>query len=387
MTEASIKTANQPIPMLDLRAQYATLRAEIRAALDDVLASQQFILGRQGQALETELAEFCGTRFAVGVASGTDALILALHAAGVGLGDEVIVPAFTYIATADAVSLLGARPVFADILPGSFNLDPAQMKRRVTSRTKAVVPVHLFGHPAEMDTILGLAAQRGLRVIEDNAQAIGAKYKGRCTGALAEMGSLSFFPTKNLGGYGDGGMILTNSEELARRLRSLRFHGTGANRYISEEQGWNSRLDEMQAAVLRVKLRHLKQWNAARQSHAARYSALLKDVPGITTPVVAEGCEHVFHQYTVRIAGSGSARDLMQQKLAGHGIASTIYYPVPLHLQPMFASLGHKKGEFLEAERAAGEVLSLPIYPELLPAQIERVAQALATAAREVFRG
>jgi dTDP-4-amino-4,6-dideoxygalactose transaminase len=387
MTESTTKTANKSIPMLDLRAQYATLRAEIRAAIDDVLESQQFILGRQGQALEEELAGFCGARFAVGVASGTDALLLALHAAGVGPGDEVIVPAFTYIATADAVSLLGATPVFADILPASFNLDPAQMKRRVTSRTKAVVPVHLFGHAAEMDTILGLAAQRGLRVIEDNAQAIGAKYKGRCTGALAEMGSLSFFPTKNLGGYGDGGMILTNSEELARRLRSLRFHGTGANRYISEEQGWNSRLDEMQAAVLRVKLRHLKKWNAARQAHAARYNALLKDVAGISTPAAAEGCEHVFHQYTVRIAGGGSARDLVQKKLAACGIASTVYYPIPLHLQPMFASLGYKAGEFPEAERAAGEVLSLPIFPELLPAQIERVAGALAAAAREVFRG
>jgi dTDP-4-amino-4,6-dideoxygalactose transaminase len=387
MTEAITKTTNEPIPMLDLRAQYATLRAEIRAALDDVLESQQFILGRQGQALEEELAGFCGARFAVGVASGTDALILALHAAGVGPGDEVIVPAFTYIATADAVSLLGAKPVFADILPASFNLDPAQMKRRVTSRTKAVVPVHLFGHAAEMYTILGLAAQRGLRVIEDNAQAIGAKYKGRFTGALAEMGSLSFFPTKNLGGYGDGGMILTNSEELARRLRSLRFHGTGADRYISEEQGWNSRLDELQAAVLRVKLRHLKKWNAARQAHAARYHALLKDAPGITTPSAAAGCEHVYHQYTVRIAGNGSTRDRVQKKLAARGIATTVYYPIPLHLQPMFASLGYKAGEFLEAERAASEVLSLPIYPELLPAQIERVAEALAAAAREEFGG
>jgi dTDP-4-amino-4,6-dideoxygalactose transaminase len=373
--------------MLDLRSQYATLRAEIRAALDEVLESQHFILGPQGRALEQELASFCGARFAVGVASGTDALIIALHAAGVGPGDEVIVPAFTYIATADAVSLLGATPVFADILPDTFNIDPSQIEARCTARTKAVVPVHLFGHAAEMDAILVLAARRGLRVIEDNAQAIGAKYKGRTTGALGEMGSLSFFPTKNLGGYGDGGMILTNSEIWERRLRSLRFHGTGANRYISDEQGWNSRLDEMQAAVLRVKLRHLQKWNAARQAHAARYSALLKNAPGITTPATAAGCEHVYHQYTLRIAGSAARRDRVQKSLAAKGVASTVYYPIPLHLQPMFAGLGYKPGEFPQAERAAAEVLSLPIYPELLPAQIQRVAESLAAAVREESGG
>jgi UDP-N-acetyl-3-dehydro-alpha-D-glucosamine 3-aminotranferase len=368
--------------MLDLRAQYASLRAEIRAAMDEVLESQQFILGRQGQALEQELATFCGARHAVGVASGTDALILALHAAGVGPGDEVIVPAFTYIATADAVTLLGAKPVFADILPATFNLDPSQIAARITSRTKAVVPVHLYGQPAEMDAILAAASRLSIRVIEDNAQAIGAKYKGRTTGALGEMGSLSFFPTKNLGGYGDGGMILTNSDALEQRLRSLRFHGTGANRYISQEQGWNSRLDELQAAVLRVKLRHLQKWNVARQAHAAQYNELLKNSPGVTAPATLAGCEHVFHQYTVRIAGSGPQRDRVQKNLAAQGIASTIYYPVPLHLQPMFAGLGYKSGEFPHAERAAGEVLSLPVYPELSSAQIERVAKALAAAAR-----
>lgn len=387
MADAKSKTALEPIPMLDLRAQYATLREEIRAALDEVLESQQFILGRQGLALEEDLARHCGVRFAVGVASGTDALILALHAAGVGPGDEVIVPAFSYIATADSVSLLGAKPVFVDILPGTLNLDPAQIEPRITSRTKAIVPVHLFGQAAEMDPILALASRRGLRVIEDNAQAIGAKYKGRTTGSLGEMGTLSFFPTKNLGGYGDGGMILTNSEQMNCRLRSLRFHGTGANRYISTEQGWNSRLDELQAAVLRVKLRHLDKWNAARQAHASRYNSLLKDVPGITTPVVAAGCEHVYHQYTIRIAGSAARRDLVQKTLAARGIASAVYYPIPLPLQPMYALLGYKAGEFPESERAANEVLSLPMYPELLPAQIERVAESLVAALREEFSG
>ncbi len=369
--------------MLDLRAQYAALREEIHTALDEVLDSQQFILGQQGQALEEELAAFCGARFAVGVAPGTDALILALHAAGVGPGDEVIVPAFSYIATADSVSLLGAKPVFADILPATFNMDPAQIEARCTPRTKAVVPVHLFGQAADMNPILAAAARRGLHVFEDNAQAIGAKYNGRITGAMGEMGTLSFFPTKNLGGYGDGGMILTNSEKLSVRLRSLRFHGTGADRYISAEQGWNSRLDEMQAAVLRVKLRHLEKWQAARQAHASRYNALLKTVPGVTTPAVGAGCEHVYHQYTIRIAGTAARRDFVQKKLAARGIASTVYYPIPLHQQPMFAALGYRAGEFPESERASNEVLSLPIYPELFPAQIERVTEALAAALRE----
>ncbi len=383
MTDAKPRSAPAPIPMLDLRAQYATLRDEIRAALDGVLDSQQFILGRQGQALEEELAGFCGARFAVGVASGTDALILALHAAGVGPGDEVIIPVFTYIATADSVSQLGAKPVFADILPGTFNLDPTQIEPRITPRTKAVVPVHLFGQSADMDPILSLAGSHALPVIEDNAQAIGAKYSGRSTGTLGVMGTLSFFPTKNLGGYGDGGMILTNSPDLNARLRSLRFHGTGADRYISAEQGWNSRLDEIQAAVLRVKLRHLEKWNSARRAHAAQYNALLKDLPGIATPSCAARCEHVYHQYTVRIAGRAAQRDGVQKKMAARGIASTVYYPLPLHLQPMFATLGYKRGDFPESERAANEVLSLPIYPELLPAQIERVAEALTAALRK----
>lgn len=377
--------ADRPIPMLDLRAQYAAIRDEIRAALDEVLESQQFILGRQGQALELELAAYCGARFAVGVASGTDALILALHAAGVRPGDEVIVPAFSYISTADAVGLLGARPVFADIRADSFNLDPAKIEAHVTPRTKAVMPVHLYGQPADMGPILEAARRRRFTVIEDTAQAISAKYKGQMAGTFGELGCLSFFPTKNLGGYGDGGMILTNSGEQYARLRSLRIHGTREHKYISAEQGWNSRLDELQAAVLRVKLRHLENWKATRQSHAARYNELLRRIPGVTPPAVAAGCEHVYHQYTIRIAGTGPERDLVQQRLAECGIATTVYYPVPLHQQPMYASLGYQWGDLPEAERAANEALSLPVYPEMTAGQIERVAEALAAAAREVF--
>ena len=366
--------------MLDLRAQYATLRGEIRAALDEVLESQQFILGKQGSALEQEIASFCGARHAVGVASGTDALILALHACGVERGDEVIVPAFSYIATADAVSLLGATAVFVDVLPDTFNICPAAIEAKITLRTKAIVPVHLYGQPAEMDAILETAARHHLPVIEDNAQAIGATYKGRRTGSIGTIGCFSFFPTKNLGGYGDGGMMTTNSVEIDARLRSLRGHGTRTHKYVSEEQGWNSRLDEVQAAILRVKLSHLDKWQTARQAHAARYTELLRSVGGIATPAVASGCTHVFHQYTVRIAGGATRRDRVQKFLAERGVASTVYYPVPLHLQPMYAALGYRTGSLPEAERAAGEALSLPIYPELSEEQIEYVATTLAAA-------
>jgi dTDP-4-amino-4,6-dideoxygalactose transaminase len=369
--------------MLDLRAQHSAIREEIRAAMDEVLDRQQFVLGPQVAALEEEIARFCGARFAVGVASGTDALILALRAAGVGPADEVVVPAFSYIATADAVSLLGARPVFADIRSDTFNLDEKKLESCFTPRTKAIVPVHLYGQPAEMDAILEIASRRGRPVIEDNAQAIGARYQGRRTGSIGAIGCLSFYPTKNLGGYGDGGMILTSDEQLAAALRSLREHGTRGHKYVSETQGYNSRLDELQAAVLRVKLRHLEKWQQARKAHAARYDELLGSIVGVTTPGVMAGCEHVYHQYTIRIAGGPARRDAVQRALAVRGVASTVYYPVPLHLQPMFQSLGYAKGSRPEAERAAAEVLSLPVYPELTDEQIEHVARALREAMRE----
>src|SRR5713101_4194442 len=364
--------------MLDLRAQHAALREEIRAAIDGVLAAGQFILGPNVRALEEELARYCGCRHGVGLASGTDALILSMHALGVRPGDEVIVPAFTYIATADTTGLLGATPVFTDILPDTFNMDPAQIESRITPRTRAIVPVHLFGQPADMDPILEIARRRGLPLIEDNAQAIGATYKGRKAGTMGDLGSISFFPTKNLGAYGDGGMVVTNSELLATRLRSLRAHGSTKNKYLSDEQGWNSRLDELQAAILRVKLRHLDAWKAGRQAHAARYNGLLGGVDGVVTPRIAPGCDHVYHQYTIRVP----RRDAVQKALAAGGIASTVYYPIPLHQQPMYASLGYRAGAFPGAEQAAREVLSLPVYPELSPEQIERVAAAVIAAVR-----
>jgi dTDP-4-amino-4,6-dideoxygalactose transaminase len=363
----------ESVPQLDLAAQFAAIGGEIRTAVERVLASQQFVLGREGAALETEIANLCGVAHGVGLASGTDALILALRACGVRAGDEVLVPTFTFVATGSAVSALGAKPVFADIRPETYNLDPAELERRVTPRTRAIVVVHLYGLAADMDPILAFAKARKLPLIEDNAQAIGASYKGRRTGSLGEAACISFYPTKNLGAYGDAGMVVTNSPELAERIRMLRNHGQAA-KYLSSEPGWNSRLDEIQAAILRVKLRHLSNWQRARQSHAAEYSRLLSQIPGVMPPIAPEGYEHVYHQFTIRI----EQRDALQKFLNERKIGSTIYYPYPLHLQPLYASLGHKPGDFPHSERAAREVLSLPMYPELRKEQIARVVEAVA---------
>jgi len=380
--------------MLDLRAQYESIAPEIRAAIDEVLTAQQFVLGPRCEALEEEVAQICGTRYGVGVASGTEALEIALHACGVNPGDEVIVPAFTFIATGSAVTALGARPVFADIEPVTFNLDPSLLEKHITPRTRAIAVVHLFGLAADMDPILAIAAKHGIPVIEDNAQSIGATYGGRKTGSMGRAGCLSFYPSKNLGAYGDAGMIVTNDEKLAARLRALRNHGQ-TGRYLSTERGWNSRLDELQASILRVKLRHLADWTAARQSHARRYNTLLADLPGVTLPRVPPGREHVYYLYTISISSRGvhgksgndpqgaTRSDLVQQRLADRGIAGVVYYPVPLHLQPLYASLGGKPGDLRISERASREVLSIPLYPELTTAQIDRVAQALRDALRD----
>ncbi|HEY6267461.1 MAG TPA: DegT/DnrJ/EryC1/StrS family aminotransferase [Candidatus Acidoferrum sp.] len=363
----------EPVPQLDLAAQYAAIGSEIRTAVERVMASQQFILGREGAALEEEIAKLCGVAHGIGLASGTDALILALRACGVQPGDEVLLPPFTFVATGSAVSALGAKPVFADIRPDTYNLDPSELERRVTLRTRAIIVVHLYGLAADMDPILAFAKARNLPVVEDNAQAIGASYKGCRTGSLGDAACASFYPTKNLGAYGDAGMVVTNSHELAARIRTLRNHGQ-SEKYRSTEPGWNSRLDEIQAAILRVKLRHLSDWQSARQSHAAEYNRLLSQVPGVMPPPAPEGYEHVYHQYTIRI----EYRDALQKFLSERRIGSTIYYPHPLHLQPLYASLGHKPGDFPHAERAAQEVLSLPMYPELRNEQIAQVVDAIA---------
>src|SRR6267143_971034 len=363
----------EPVPQLDLSAQYAAISAEIRTAVERVMASQQFVLGREGAAFEEEIAKLCGVAHGVGVASGTDALILALRACGVQAGDEVLLPPFTFVATGSAVSALGAKPVFVDIRPDTYNIDPSEFERRVTRRTRAIVVVHIYGLAADMDPILAFAKSRKLSIIEDNAQAIGASYKGRRTGSLGDLACLSFYPTKNLGAYGDAGMVVTNSAELAARIRTLRNHGQSA-RYLSSEPGWNSRLDEIQAAILRVKLRHLSNWQRARQSHAAEYHRLFSQIPCVMPPLAPEASEHVYHQYTIRI----EQREALQKFLSERKIGSTVYYPYPLHLQPLYASLGHKPGGFPHSERAAQEVLSLPMYPELRKEQIARVVEAIA---------
>ena len=365
----------QPIPQIDLHAQYAAIGEEIRAAIEGVLATQQFVLGSHGEALGEEIARLCNVAHGVGAGSGTDALILALRVCGVGPGDEVLLPPFTFVATGSAVSALGARPVFTDIDPATFNIDPRELEKRLTPRTRAIVVVHLYGLPADMDPILAFARACKLPVVEDNAQAIGASYNGRPTGSLGDAACISFYPTKNLGACGDAGMVVTNSAKIAEHVRILRNHGQ-TGKYISSEPGWNGRLDELQAAILRVKLKHLPAWQRARQEHAAEYSTLLEKIPGVVTPKIPTGYDHVFHQYTVRIAN----RDRVQQFLAERKIGSSVYYPIPLHLQPLYASVGHKPGDFPHTERACREVLSLPMYPELRPDQIRRIAGTLAEA-------
>jgi dTDP-4-amino-4,6-dideoxygalactose transaminase len=363
----------EAIPQMDLAAQYAAIGDEIREAVTRVMASQRFVLGNEGAALESEIAELCGVTHGVGVASGTDALILALRSVGVAAGDEVILPPFTFVATGSAVSALGAAPVFADIEPDSFNISAAEIAKRITPRTRAIIVVHLYGLAADMDGIRDVAKRSAIPIVEDNAQAIGATYKGKPTGALGDVACISFYPTKNLGAYGDAGMIVTNSSEMDTRLRTLRNHGQ-SSRYSSVEPGWNSRLDEIQAAVLRAKLRYLREWERARRSLAAMYSKMLAPVESARTPQIPAGYEHVFHQYTIRVP----RRNELQKFLSERNIGSAVYYPVPLHLQPIYAKLAHHKGTFPHAERAAEEVVSLPMFPELRPEQVQRVAETIA---------
>jgi dTDP-4-amino-4,6-dideoxygalactose transaminase len=375
--------AQKPVvPFINLSAQYETQRAEIRAAIDSVMESQQFVLGPHGAALESSLAAYCDAKHAVALANGTDALTMALVACGIGTGDEVIVPAFTFVATATAVVRLGARPIFTDIDPETFNLNPEEIERRRTLKTKAVIPVHLYGLPAEMEPINSIAARHGLAVVEDNAQAIGARYKSSRTGSLGMAAGISFYPTKNLGAYGDGGMLITNSEKVAAHARRLRDHGQ-SGKYLSAEPGWNSRLDEIQAAVLQIKLPHLDDWTAARRAHAFSYNQLLAGVVEITTPEAPPYSEHVYHLYTIRILGKSGRRDRVQQKLASLGISTGAYYPTPLHLQPIFAGYGHKLGSFPASEQASAQVLSLPLFPELTNHQIELVVDSLTKVLKE----
>jgi len=362
------------VPLLDLRAQHARIRDEVVAAMMDIVDSQLFILGAPVERLEQQVRELSHTKFAVGCASGTDALLLALKALNCGPGDEVITTPFTFFATAGTIHNVGARPVFADIDPKTFNILPEAAAAVRTSNTKAVVPVDLFGQMAEIENVA--AALPGVPIIEDAAQTIGARRsidgEWRMAGEIATIGTFSFFPSKNLGGYGDGGMMVTQDQGLADRLRRLRMHG-GAKQYFHDEVGFNSRLDALQAAVLAAKLPHLASWSAKRRENAAYYSAALADVPDVTVPFIDQSNESIFNQYTLRV----QKRDALQAHLKERGIGSAIYYPLPLHLQPCFAYLGYKAGAFPESERAANEVLSLPIYPELSKAQLDEVIEGV----------
>lgn len=359
------------IPLANPKAQNLPLRDEIHAAVLQVLDSGQFILGPNVAALESEVADVCDAGFGIAVNSGTDALVVALAACGVGPGDEVITTPFTFVATTEAIMVVGAKPVFADIDPVGFNLDPAKIEERITEKTKAIMPVHLYGQCADVEKFEALAKKHGLKLIFDGAQAIGAGYKGKGIGRFGDAATLSFYPTKNLGGCGDGGMVLVPDEEAAAKAKSLRFHGMDAT-YSYQYVGYCSRLDEIQAAILRVKLPKIGEWNEARRANAAFYLDAFKDLP-LALPVAKPDYYHIYHQFTIRFP----KRDDLKAKLAERGVGSAVFYPSPLHLQRAYTSLGYKPGDFPEAEKAAAECLSLPVLPELTEAERDEVVKAV----------
>ncbi|MPY89836.1 MAG: aminotransferase class I/II-fold pyridoxal phosphate-dependent enzyme [Luteitalea sp.] len=364
------------VPLLDLHAQFQGIRDEVLAAIGRVCDAQRFVLGPEVEALERELARVAGTRDAIGVSSGTDALLVALMALGVGSGDEVIVPTYSFFATAGSVSRLGARAVFVDIDPATFNIDPDAARRALSARTKAIIPVHLFGQSAEMAEVTSMAREAGIAVVEDAAQAIGARYRDQPVGSLGTLGCFSFYPSKNLGACGDGGLVTTNDQALAERVRLLRSHGA-SQQYRHEVVGGNFRLDALQAAVLRVKLPHLPAWTACRQANAARYRQLFAErapEAPVRLPVEAPDRTHIYNQFVLRVP----ARDALRAHLAAAGIGTEVYYPLPFHLQPCFASLGYRRGGLPEAERASAESLALPVFPELSEEQQRYVVEQIA---------
>jgi len=369
-------TPKMQFPFLDLKAQFATIREEVMSAVTRVMDSQVFIMGPEVSAFEEEVKSQTGAEFTIGCASGSDALLLALMALEVGPGDEVIAPPFTFVATAGSIARLRAKPVFADIDAVTYNLDPAKLEAKITKKTKAIIPVHLFGLAADMDPIMAIARKHNIAVIEDAAQAIGSKYKGKAVGSIGSMGCFSFFPSKNLGGAGDGGLITTNDPALAEKLRILRVHGS-RSKYEYQLLGMNSRLDSLQAAILRVKLKHLDKWAAGRERNADLYRKLFHEhklTDLVQPPVAPDGYVHVYNQFTIRTP----KRDALKSHLQRLGIPTEIYYPHCLHLQPAFADLGHKPGDCPESEKASVEALSLPIYTELKQQQIEAVVNGIA---------
>lgn len=379
-TDAAART--RAVPALDLKAQYETLRDEIEPVVREVIESQYFVLGPQVAGLEREIAEYCGVAHAIGCASGSDALLLPMMALDIGPGDEVVTTPYTFFATGGAIWRLGAKPVFVDVEPVGYNIDPEKIEAAITPRTRMIIPVHLYGQTADMTPILEIARRRGVPVLEDAAQAIGAEHGGVRAGALGEFAAFSFYPSKNLGGFGDGGMVTTPDEAWAKRIARLRVHGMEP-RYHHHEVGFNSRLDALQAAVLRVKLRHLDAWTEARRAAAGRYDTLFRefgldrDAGGpVTVPVELPGRKHVYNQYVVRVPGP--CRDPLRQFLSERGVGTEVYYPIPLHLQKCFAALGHKPGDFPVAEAAALETIALPIYPELAGDAQRHVVETIA---------
>lgn len=360
------------IPLVDLKAQYAAIKPEIQAAIGEVLDSAQFINGPAVADFEGRFAEFCGAGYAVGVGNGTDALTLALKALGVGDGDEVITTANTFIATAEAIVAVGAAPVFVDVDPLHFNMTPEGFSAAITPRTKAVIPVHLYGQTAPIAEIVDIAKRRSIKVVEDAAQAHGAEYNGRRAGSWGDAATFSFYPAKNLGAYGDAGAVVTNSEEVAARARMLRDHGR-TDKYLHEYIGVNSRLDTLQAAILGVKLAHMDEWNAARRAIAAKYDAALSEFRWLTAPTEIASGRHIYHLYVIQCA----RREELRRYLSDNGIGVGIHYPVPLHLQPAFRALGYGAGDFPVAERLADSILSIPMYPEMTAAQQQRIVQAI----------
>ena len=366
---------NIKVPLLDIPLSYEAVLADVEKNINEVIRSGYFILGPVVEELERQIAAYCGAKYAVGVSSGTDALLISLMAAGIGEGDEVITTPFTFFATAGSISRLGAKPVFVDIKPSTFNIDPKHIEKNITNKTRAIIPVHLYGQCADMDPILDLAKKNNLAIIEDAAQAIGSKYKGGGAGSLGDYGCFSFFPTKNLGGFGDGGMVTMASEELYEQVKTLRVHGSN-NKYYHKVIGGNFRLDAIQAAVVLAKLKFLDQCTKKRRSNAQTYDRLFKEKGATDSLILPQEIipHHVYNQYIVRVK---EKRDELRSFLGGKNIATEIYYPLPLHLQDCFASLGYKKGDFPESEKAADEIIALPIFPELTTDQLEYVAASI----------
>ena len=366
---------NIKVPLLDIPLSYEAVLADVEKNINEVIRSGYFILGPVVEELERQIAAYCGAKYAVGVSSGTDALLISLMAAGIGEGDEVITTPFTFFATAGSISRLGAKPVFVDIKPSTFNIDPKHIEKNITNKTRAIIPVHLYGQCADMDPILDLAKKNNLAIIEDAAQAIGSKYKGGGAGSLGDYGCFSFFPTKNLGGFGDGGMVTMASEELYEQVKTLRVHGSN-NKYYHKVIGGNFRLDAIQAAVVLAKLKFLDQCTEKRRSNAQTYDRLFKEKGATDSLILPQEIipHHVYNQYIVRVK---EKRDELRSFLGGKNIATEIYYPLPLHLQDCFASLGYKKGDFPESEKAADEIIALPIFPELTTDQLEYVAASI----------